>query len=84
MSFATTWMDLEMTILSVVSQKETGKHHMIPLIYRIQTMTQINLSMKQEQAHRYGEQICGCQGGGGEGWIRSLGLADANYYIRNG
>ena len=29
------------------------------------------------------QQTCGCQGGGrgGEGWIRSLGLADANYYI---
>ena len=31
------------------------------------------------------EQTCVCQGGGwgGEGWIRSLGLADANYYIQN-
>ena len=29
------------------------------------------------------EQTCGCQGGGGvgEGWIGSLGLADANYYV---
>ena len=29
------------------------------------------------------EQSCGCHGGGGggEGWIGSLGLADANYYI---
>lgn len=29
------------------------------------------------------EWIFGCQGGEqvGEGWIRSLGLADANYYI---
>ena len=32
------------------------------------------------------EQTCGCQEGGDgkEGWIRSLGLADANYYIQNG
>ena len=31
--------------------------------------------------HRYRELICGCQGGGGvrQGWIGSLGLADANY-----
>ena len=31
------------------------------------------------------EQTCVCQGGGrgGEGWIRSLGLTDANYYIQN-
>ena len=46
-------------------------------------MTQINLSMKQKQTHRRREQTCGCGGGGGmeEGWIGSLGLADANYYI---
>ena len=33
-----------------------------------------------------GDQTCGCQGGGGvgEGWIWSLGLADANYYIEDG
>ena len=26
-------------------------------------MIQINLSTKQKQTHRYGEQTCGCQGG---------------------
>ena len=30
--FAATWMDLEITILSEVSQKEKDKHHMISLI----------------------------------------------------
>ena len=30
--FAATWMELEMTILSEVSQKEKDKYHMIPLI----------------------------------------------------
>ena len=41
----------------------------------------MNLSMKQIQRHS--EWTCGCQGGGGvqEGWIGSLGLADANYHI---
>ena len=41
----------------------------------------MNLFMKQ--THRRREQTCGCQGGMevGEGWIGSLGLADANYYI---
>ena len=29
------------------------------------------------------EQTCGCQGGVGEGWIESLGLADANYYSQS-
>ena len=46
-------------------------------------MTQMNLSTKKKQTHRYREQTCGCQGGGGlgEGWDGNLGLADANYYI---
>ena len=39
--------------------------------------------MKQKQTHK--EQTCGCQEGGGEeGWIGNLGLADGNYYIQNG
>ena len=43
-------------------------------------MTQMNLPKKQPQTHR--EHTCGCQESGeGEGWIGSLGLADANYYI---
>ena len=32
MSFLATWMDLEMIILSEVSQKEIDKYHMISLI----------------------------------------------------
>ena len=46
----------------------------------------MNSSMKQKQTHRHRERTCGCQGEGGlgEGWSGSLGLADANYYIKNG
>ena len=33
--FAATWMDLEIIILSKVSQKEKDKHHMVLLISRI-------------------------------------------------
>ena len=49
-------------------------------------MKQMNLSTKKKQTHRHREQIYSCQGGGGveEGWIGSLGLAGANYYIQNG
>ena len=32
MPFAATWMDLEIIILSEVSQKEKGKYHMMLLI----------------------------------------------------
>ena len=45
-------------------------------------MTQMNLTTKRKQTHRHREQTCACRGGegSGEGWIGSLGLADANYY----
>ena len=35
MPFAATWMQLEMIILSELSQKEKDKYHMISLICRI-------------------------------------------------
>ena len=35
MSFAATWMDLEMIILSGISQKEKDKYQMISLICEI-------------------------------------------------
>ena len=49
MPFAATWMDLEIIILSEVSQKEEDKYHMISLICGIQNMTQMNVSTKQKQ-----------------------------------
>ena len=86
MPFTATGMDLEMIILTEVSQTEKDKYHMLSLICGIENMTQMNLSTKQKQTHRRREQTCGCQGGGvvGEGWSGSLGLADANYYIEDG
>ena len=35
MPFAATWMELEILILSEISQKEKDKYHMIPLIHGI-------------------------------------------------
>ena len=42
----------------------------------------MNLSMKQKQTHIENSLVV-AKGKGvvGEGWIGSLGLADANYYI---
>ena len=37
MSFAATWMDLEIVILSEVSHTEIDKHQMISFIYEIQS-----------------------------------------------
>ena len=42
----------------------------------------MNLSAKQKQTHEHREQTCSCQGVVEEvGWMGSLGLVDANYYI---
>ena len=47
-------------------------------------MTQMNLSMKKKLIHRHREQTYGQRGGNvGEGWIGSLVLVDANYYIES-
>ena len=44
MPFSVTWIQLEIIILSEVSQK--NKHHVIQLICNL-NMTQMNVSMKQ-------------------------------------
>ena len=64
------WTDLEIIILSEVSQKEKGKYHVISLT-------------KQRQTHRYRKEIYGCKRRKWirKGYIRSLGLTDTNYYI---
>ena len=51
-SFAATWIQVEIFILSEVNQVEKDKYHMRSLIRGIETMTQMNLSMKQKQIHR--------------------------------
>ena len=48
MPFAATWMQLEIIILSEVSQKEKDKYHMISFIGGIKNMAQMNLSTKTE------------------------------------
>ena len=78
MPFEATWMDLEIMILSEVSQKEKDKYHIISLICGIKNRTQMNMSVTQKQTHRYRKQSCGCQGES-EGKIGSFGIAEANY-----
>ena len=76
-------MDIEIIILSEVSQKEKDKYHMISLICGIENSAQMNISTKQKQTYRFREQTCDCQGGAavGKGWTGSLELTDAKYYI---
>ena len=61
MSFAATGMDLEIIILSEVSQEEKDKYD-IAYMWNLKYDTN-EQSMKQK--HR--EQTCGCQGGGRQG-----------------
>ena len=67
-------MDLEMIILSEVSQKAKDKYHM----YHFYIESKIGLKwtyLQNRNRFRHGEQTCGCQG---EGWFESFGLVDAN------
>ena len=59
MPFTAMQMDLELIILSEISQKEKAKYHTISLICGILNMTQMKLFMKQNQRHR--KQIYGYQ-----------------------
>ena len=64
MSFAATWMDLEIIISSEVRQKE--KYCDITYIWNLKKMIQMNLFTKQKQTHRHRKQTYGYQ----RGWVR--------------
>ena len=67
MPFAATQMDLEIIILSEVSQTEKDKYHMISLVYGILKVNTMKLFSKQKQTHRLRKQTYGYQRGRGEG-----------------
>ena len=72
MSLAATWMDLEITKLSKLSQKEKDKYHTISLMLNLKYDTN-QLISETKQTHR--EQTCGCQGrGGGDGKDWEFGI----------
>ena len=77
MSLAATWIQLEVIILSEVSQKEKDKYHMISHMCILKCGTTIYAT---KQTHRHKEQTW-LSRGLGEGWTWSLGLVDANYYM---
>ena len=71
MPFAATWMDLEITIVSEVSQAKTNTiwSH---LYVESKKIIQMNLFIKQKQTHRHGKKLMITKGERGEG----LGLWD--------
>ena len=74
MSFAATWMQLEMIILSK-SERERQIPYDITYMWNLKSMTKMNLSMKQKQNQGHRERTGGCQGG--VGWERvGLGVWD--------
>ena len=70
MPFVAIWMDLEIIILSEVSQTEKDNYHMILLICGIlkkKKKTQMNLFPNQKQTHKHRKQNYGYQKGKGLG-----------------
>ena len=55
--FTATYLDLEIVILSGVSQKEKDKYHMMSLICGIQ----MKIFVKEKQTHRHKKTIYGYQ-----------------------
>ena len=52
-------MDLELILLSKVSQTEKDRYHIISLICGILRIIQMNLFTKQKQTHRFRKQTDG-------------------------
>jgi len=59
MPFTTTWTDLELILLSKVSQTEKDRYHIISLICGILRIIQMNLFTKQKQTLRFRKQTDG-------------------------
>ena len=60
MPFAATWIVLETSILSDVSQTEKDKYN---IVYICNLKHDTNLSARQKQTHRHRDQNCGYQRG---------------------
>ena len=84
MPFVITWMELQILILSEVSQKENDKYHMISLISAIYYMAQRTLSTEKKIMNLENRLVVAKGEGEGVGWISNLGLIDADYCLWNG
>ena len=74
-------------MLNEISQTEKDSYCMISLtcgIKKIQPTSEYNKKEADSETWRTDWRLPRGRGGGGEGWIGSLGLIDANYYIWKG
>ena len=79
MHFAATWMDLEIFILTK-SERERHISYDILYMWKLKRNDTNEFITKQKQTHRLRKQTWLPKGKrAGEGYIRSLGLADTNY-----
>ena len=80
MPFAAAWMQLEIIILTEISQKEKDKYHDITYMWNLKQDTNEPIYETERVSWRTGLWLSrGRAGGEGKGW--ELGLADANQYI---
>ena len=63
MPFAATWIELDVIILSEVSQTEKDKYRRIPNTWEPKKVMQLNLFIKLKQTHSRRKQTYGCQRG---------------------
>ena len=84
MPFAATWMDLEIVILSEVSQTQKDKYHMILLICGIlkKKKKRTYLQNRNRLTVLENELMLPVGKGEGEGQIGSLGLTCTHCYFR--
>ena len=80
MPFAATWMDLEMIILSGVSQRKTQA---ITYMWNLENDTNKFLYKTETDSQTQTTNLRFTKGKGKEGQIRSLALTDTCYYIQN-
>ena len=59
-------MDLDVILLSEASQADREKYHIMFLICGIKKKIQLDLFVKEKQAHGHREETCCGQGGGGQ------------------
>ena len=82
MPFAVTWRNLEMIILSKISQKEKDKYHTISLICGIENLkegTNEPSDKTETDSQTQRSNLWLPRQGAGEGCTGSSGLVDANH-----